>query len=79
MSSAYTSAIDLVQRVKNISQDEREDFALDVESLLDEIISIAEDFEIRLKKEQKASAYCMKKLSGYLTAGQWKYLEKITK
>ncbi len=79
MSSAYMSAIDLVQRVKGIDQDERDDLALDVESLLDEVVGIAEYFEVELKKERTALVYCMKNLSGHLTAGQWKYLERISK
>lgn len=32
---------------------------------------------LALSKERKALAYCMKNLSGHLTAGQWKYLEKL--
>ncbi len=45
MSSGYTDALDTVQRIVGISQDERESMALDVESLLDELVEIIEALE----------------------------------
>ncbi len=43
MSSGYTDALDTVERVKGINEDEREDLALDVESLLDSLVDIIDE------------------------------------
>jgi len=54
MSSCYSEAADLIAKHEGLTEEERMDLCLDSESLLDSVVSIAENLENELAKARKA-------------------------
>ncbi len=49
MSGSMKDALDLIESIRHISKDEREEFALDKDETLEEVVSIAEGLAQELK------------------------------
>jgi hypothetical protein len=82
MASSYSDAIELVKRNTETTPEDISEMSLDVEYLLDSVVSVAEELEAKVEQlrkelaaERKGLAYCMKKVD--LTSSQWSYLEKM--